>query len=102
MLSILSKSDKKLSELIKPFDKYATSEEINFKVPDKMAVMKRIENAYKGRKIGRIDGISIDVGDYWFNLRLSKTENLVRLNVEATTKAKLRQSIEWLSKMIQR
>ncbi len=101
MMSILSQSGKKMSQLITPFQKYATSEEINFKVADKDAVMKKVEGAYKGKKIERIDGISIDAGDYWFNLRLSKTENLVRLNIEAVSQAKLRQSIEWLSRIIQ-
>ncbi len=101
MLSFLSQSGKKMSELIKPFEKYATSEEINYKVADKNAAMKRIEDAYKKQIAHRIDGISIDAGDYWFNLRLSKTENLVRLNAEAVNQKKLRQAIEWISRMIQ-
>jgi phosphomannomutase len=101
MLSILSQSGKKMSQLIKPFEKYATSEEINYKVADKMASMKRVEDAYKKQVVDRLDGISIDAGDYWFNVRLSKTENFVRLNCEATSKKKLNQAIEWLSKLIQ-
>ena len=101
MLSILSRSGKKMSQLIKPFEKYATSEEINYKVADKMASMKRVEDAYKKQIVDRLDGISVDTGDYWFNVRLSKTENFVRLNCEATSKKKLNQAIEWLSKIIQ-
>ena len=101
MMSILSQTDKKLSELTKPFQKYATSEEINFKVPDKNAVMKKIEEAYSKQVAGRLDGITIDAGDYWFNLRLSKTENLVRLNCESNSRKKLNMAIEWISKIIQ-
>ncbi|HLF54326.1 MAG TPA: phosphomannomutase/phosphoglucomutase [Candidatus Nanoarchaeia archaeon] len=101
MLSVLSQSGKKMSELIKPFDKYATSEEINYKVKDKDTAIKRVEQAYKKQVEHRIDGISFDAGDYWFNLRLSKTENLVRLNVEAVNQKKLRQAIEWITRLIQ-
>jgi len=101
MMSLLSQTNKKFSELVEPFKKYATSEEINFRVADKQAVMKKMEEIYKKQITGRIDGISVNAGDYWFNLRLSKTENLVRLNVEAINKKKLNLAIEWLSKLIQ-
>jgi len=100
MLSLLSQSGMKLSEMIKPYERYATSEEINYKVKDKFEVLKRVEQTYKGKVTMRIDGINIDAGDYWFNLRLSNTENLVRLNAEAKSKAKLNQAIEWLSRII--
>ncbi|VVB81919.1 Phosphomannomutase [uncultured archaeon] len=101
MMSLLSQTDKKLSELTEPFKKYATSDEINFKVKDKEAVMNKIEEIYKKQIIGRMDGITVDAGDYWFNIRLSKTENLVRLNLEAVNRKKLNFAIEWLSRMIQ-
>ena len=101
MMSILSQSGKKMSQLTKPFERYETSEEINYKVADKNAAMKRVEDAYKKQITSRLDGISVEAGDYWFNLRLSKTENLVRLNCEATSRKKLNQAIEWLSRLIQ-
>ncbi len=102
MLSILSQSGKKMSELIKLYDKYATSEEINYKVKNKMEVLKRIEESYKKQITMRIDGLNVDAGDYWFNFRLSNTENLVRLNCEAVDQKKLRQAIEWISQIILR
>ena len=101
LLEIISTSGQKISELIRPFEKYATSEEINYKVTDKNAVMQKIEEAYGKQIVGRLDGVSINAGDYWFNVRLSKTENLVRLNCEATTRKKLNMAIEWISKIIQ-
>ena len=100
MLSILSKSGKKMSELIKPYEKYATSEELNFKVTDKKGAMKRIETSHKKCKIQRIDGLSIDARNYWFNMRVSKTENYVRLNVEAVNEKKLDEAIRKLTKII--
>ncbi|MBW3016097.1 phosphomannomutase/phosphoglucomutase [Candidatus Woesearchaeota archaeon] len=102
MMSFLSQTDKKMSELIKPFEKYATSEEINFRVQNKNAVMQKMEEIYKKQITSRLDGISVDAGDYWFNLRLSNTENLVRLNCEAINKKKLNMAIEWISRLIQR
>lgn len=102
MMSMLSQSGKKMSELIKPFEKYATSEEINYRVQDKNAVMKRMEEIYNKQITSRLDGISADAGEYWFNLRLSNTENLVRLNCEAVNKKKLNMAIEWISRLIQR
>lgn len=101
MLSILSKSGKKLSELVKPYQRYATSEELNFKVKDKMAALKRIEQAHKGMPIKRTDGLNIDAGDYWFNVRVSKTEDYVRLNVEACDKQKLLNATKTLTNLIQ-
>jgi len=100
MLAQLSKTDEKVSEIIKPFQKYATSEETNFLVKDKNASVKRVEKAYKGKIISRLDGLTIDAGEHWFNLRLSKTENYVRLNLEAHTQAKLRKAMKELSKLI--
>lgn len=101
MISQLSKAGKPMSELIKPFQKYATSEETNFKVDDKDAAMKRVEEAYKDQIYSRLDGLSIDAGDYWFNLRLSKTENLVRLNAEAINQEKLDEAITKIGTLIQ-
>ena len=47
-----------------------------------------------------MDGISIDAGDYWFNLRLSKTENLVRLNAEAINQKTLKEAVKNISTLI--
>lgn len=100
MISQLSKAGKPMSELIKPFQKYATSEETNFTVDDKEAAMKRVEEKYKDQITSRIDGLTIDAGDYWFNLRLSKTENLVRLNAEAKTEEHLKTAVETIGALL--
>lgn len=101
MMAILSKSGKKMSELVKPLEKYAISGEINYKVADKEKAMKRVEEAFKDYKKEKIDGISFFGKDFWFNLRLSKTENVVRLNADANTQKRLKQAIDWVSKLLQ-
>ena len=89
VLSILSKSDKKLSELIAPIDRYATSGEINFRVEDKDAMIRTLADRYKTREIDYLDGITVDAGTgqggegWWFNVRKSNTEPMLRLNLEA-------------------
>jgi len=86
ILSLLSSTDKKISELAKPLKKYHQSGEINSEVPDKEAKMKKIEDRYKDAKIEHLDGVTAEYDDYWFNVRASNTEPLLRLNLEAKTK----------------
>ncbi len=100
MLSLLSQFGKTVSELVKEFEKYATAEETNFKVKDKQAAMNRVAKAYKGKIRSRLDGITVDAGSYWFNFRISKTENVVRLNCEAVNKKTLKSALQRLSKLI--
>jgi phosphomannomutase len=75
-----------LSMLRKPFDRYAASGEINTTVDDAAAVIERVSAAYAGARQDRVDGLTVDVGDWWFNLRPSNTEPLLRLNLEAPTR----------------
>lgn len=84
LLKILQHSDKKLSELIEPLKgKYCQAPEINVEVADKVASVSRVENHFSGNAITRLDGISIDTGEFWFNLRASNTEPVLRLRLEA-------------------
>jgi phosphomannomutase len=75
-----------LSELRKPFDRYANSGEINTTVDDPAAVIERVAGAYPDATQDRVDGLTVDLGDWWFNLRPSNTEPLLRLNLEAPTR----------------
>jgi phosphomannomutase len=77
----------KLSELRKPFERYVGSGEINTKVASTAAVIQRIEAAYgpKAVSIDHLDGLTVDYGTWWFNLRASNTEPLLRLNLEASS-----------------
>jgi phosphomannomutase len=92
VLEVLSKSDQPLSELRKPFERYADSGEINTEVDDPNAVIGRISAAFDpaarpGVTQEWVDGLTVDMGDWWFNLRPSNTEPLLRLNLEAATPA---------------
>ncbi|MGZ4737591.1 MAG: phosphomannomutase/phosphoglucomutase [Acidimicrobiia bacterium] len=83
VLGQLSRTDAPLSELRKPFERYAQSGEINTRVSDPPAVIERVVAAYRDADQDRLDGLTVDLGDWWFNLRPSNTEPLLRLNVEA-------------------
>jgi len=90
----------KLSEIIKPFRKYYKTKEINFKNKNCTKILKDLEHKYKTGKIKKTDGIKIDYKDWWFNLRLSNTENLLRLNLEANTKELMTQKLKEIKKII--
>ena len=86
LANIVSKSDKPLSELVAPLRKYAHSGEINSKVADAAAVLARVKTTFPDNF--ELDGVSVDRWDaegWWFNVRMSNTEPLVRLNLEAKT-----------------
>ena len=87
VLEQLSKQGTPLSELRKPFDRYAQSGEINSRVGDPLAVIERVAVAYRDGMQDRLDGLTVDMGDWWFNLRPSNTEPLLRLNLEANDRA---------------
>jgi phosphomannomutase len=75
-----------LSSLLQEFDRYSASGEINSKVKDAKQVMNRIKEIYAAQNslaIDDLDGITVSAGDWWFNVRASNTEPLLRLNVEA-------------------
>jgi phosphomannomutase len=80
-----------LSELRKPFERYAMSGEINTRVDDPLAVIEHVAStfveAYSSSSQDRLDGLTVDLGDWWFNLRPSNTEPLLRLNLEAADRA---------------
>ena len=86
ILNLLSAENKKFSELIKHLKKYYASGEINSEVEDKEGKMKELANLYKDGKISWLDGIRVDFDNWWFNVRPSNTEPLLRLNLEAKSK----------------
>ena len=83
VLEELSRAGVPLSELRRPFERYAQSGEINSRVDDPAATIERVAAAYAGCRQDRLDGLTVDCGDWWFNLRPSNTEPLLRLNLEA-------------------
>lgn len=83
VLEQLCRSGVPLSELRKPFERYASSGEMNTRVDDPAAVIARVAAAFAAEQQDRVDGLTVDAGDWWFNLRPSNTEPLLRLNLEA-------------------
>jgi phosphomannomutase len=75
---------------------------LNFSVQNKEQVLKEIEKKYSDGKISKMDGLRIDFKDWWFNVRGSNTEPLLRLAVEAKTEKMLKEKIESLSKIIKK
>jgi phosphomannomutase len=87
--NLVSASDKPLSELVAPIRKYSASGEINSRVKDPKAVFEKIRAAYPDARTFELDGLSVEMGDWWFNVRMSNTEPLCRLNLEAPTAAEM-------------
>ncbi|MGZ6909782.1 MAG: phosphomannomutase/phosphoglucomutase [Acidimicrobiia bacterium] len=87
VLEALSTAGVPLSELRRPFERYADSCEINTKVADPHAVIEAVAAHFAGADQDRLDGLTVDLGDWWFNLRPSNTEPLLRLNLEAADRA---------------
>ena len=85
VIDYVSASGEPLSEVRKRFERYAASGELNTKVDDPARVIEEVASAYADRPQDRLDGLTVDCGDWWFNLRPSNTEPLLRLNLEAPT-----------------
>ncbi len=83
VLEQLGRAGMPLSELRKPFERYTQSGEINSRVDDPLDVIEQVAAKFSDAKQDRLDGLTVDLGDWWFNLRPSNTEPLLRLNLEA-------------------
>ena len=86
VLSELSRGSAPLSVLRAPFERYSSSGEINTAVADPAAVIEHVASSFAGVDQDRLDGLTVDCGSWWFNLRPSNTEPLLRLNLEAATR----------------
>jgi phosphomannomutase len=92
-IAALGETDSTLSQLLKAFNRYHSSGEINSTVADAKAAMAQVEKIYvkKGDvEVDHLDGLTINGDNWWFNLRASNTEPLLRLNVEASTEARMK------------
>ena len=93
ILELVSVENKPLSEVLKPLDKGYRSGEINTTVSDVPSKLKALEEQYgkSAKSVDHLDGVTFDYGDWWFNVRPSNTEPLLRLNIEANTKELMEQ-----------
>jgi phosphomannomutase len=85
VVNLLSEAARPLSELIAPMLRYATSGERNFENENKDATIKELARTYSDARVDFLDGITVQYEDWWFNVRPSNTEPLLRLNLEAET-----------------
>ncbi|MBN1864206.1 MAG: phosphomannomutase/phosphoglucomutase [Victivallales bacterium] len=83
LANLLCKTSRSASELVRPLRKYCSSGEINSKVPDVAPILDELKNRYSDGNMYELDGISSEYDDWWFNVRASNTEPLLRLIVEA-------------------
>lgn len=86
VMNIMIGKNKKLSELIAPFYKYFATEEINMEVKDAESALKIVAEKYSDGRSLELDGVYIEYPDWWFSLRRSNTEPVVRLRIEANSK----------------
>ena len=99
-MSLLSEYDQTLSEIVKPFYKYFKSSELNFEINNRDEVLEKFKEKYSDGKQDFLDGLTTEYKDWWFNVRPSNTEPLLRLTVEADNKALLEKKTKELTKLI--
>ena len=93
VLEALSRHDGGLSDLAAPLERYAASGEINTDVADQSGAIERVAAAFADREQDRLDGLTVDCGGWWFNLRPSNTEPLLRLNLESEDPAEVQSRV---------
>ncbi|MFH1946680.1 MAG: phosphomannomutase/phosphoglucomutase [Candidatus Magasanikbacteria bacterium] len=101
VLQMLSESAKKMSELLQEFKIYHKIEETNFRVEDKEVIINKLKEKFPNNIIQEFDGVSFDLGDWWFNVRPSNTEPLLRLNLEAKTEELMGEKFEEMRGLIE-
>ncbi len=100
VLERLSRSSEPLSAVLAPFKRYRDSGEINSRVADQDAKIEELASAYEDGRPDRTDGLTVEFEDWWFNVRPSNTEPLLRLNVEAKTGELLEEKTSELLELI--
>jgi len=90
-IAALGETDITMSALLAPYNRYVISGEINSKVADTKVATEKVENSYLSDQVtmDHLDGLTVNGDTWWFNLRPSNTEPLLRLNVEASTQAQM-------------
>ena len=100
LANLVCKKNKPVSELVAPLRKYFSSGEINSKVADTKPILEAIRKRYADGNMYELDGISSEYPNWWFNVRSSNTEPLLRLIVEADTEALMAEKRDELLKLI--
>jgi phosphomannomutase len=101
LLRIISEDGRPLSEIRSDVERYAASGEINFAVSDAAAAIEAVADAFPDSDIDRLDGLTVDLGQEWFNLRPSNTEPLIRLNAEGPDPASVEKIVERVREIVE-
>ncbi len=88
-MQALTDSGKKLSELVDEYRRYAMIAETNFETTAKEKIFEELKKEYADGEQDMLDGLTVNYPDFWFNMRASNTEPVMRLNAEAATQAQL-------------
>ncbi len=102
VLQLLSNYGQPFSEIVKPFSKYFKAAESNFEVKNKDGVISKIKEKYSDGEQDFLDGITVTYKDWWFNVRPSNTEPLLRLTIEADTKELLEKKQKELANFVKK
>lgn len=102
LLEVFSKDKRKVSQMVSELSLYAKSSEINFETENKEAVLNKIKEKYFDGKQDYLDGITVEYDEWWFNVRSSQTEPLLRLTIEADTKELLEKKKKELTDFIKK
>ncbi|HEX8974134.1 MAG TPA: phosphomannomutase/phosphoglucomutase [Patescibacteria group bacterium] len=100
IINLINETGQTMSELIADLKRYSHSGEINSEVEDKAGMMQKLKEIYKDGTLDELDGIRIDFPDWWFNVRPSNTEPVLRLNLEAKSKELMEQKRDELLALI--
>lgn len=100
LLTEFSEANRPVANYVADYKKYFLSGEINRVVKNKDEVLKRVEAAFPDGQINKLDGVSITYPDFWFNVRASNTEDIVRLNLEAVNPDLMKTKTEEVLKLL--
>lgn len=102
VVELISEGDETLSQILAPIDSRVRSGEINSEVTDAASIVEQVEAFYsaQGATIDHLDGLTVEFDDWWFNLRGSNTQPLLRLNVEADDQPILKQKTAEVLKLV--
>lgn len=100
LLHIISSDSKSVSEAVKELSPYVKSPELNFKVKDKDKILEKVKQKYTDGKQDYLDGVTVEYSNWWFNVRPSNTEPVLRLTIEAETQELLDQKQKELTAFV--
>ncbi|MGH2674596.1 MAG: phosphomannomutase/phosphoglucomutase [Actinomycetota bacterium] len=102
VLERLSEAGIPMSELLRPYRRYHASGEINSEVEDQEGTIEELAGRHRDGRQDRLDGLTVEYDDWWFNVRASNTEPLLRLNVEARSESLLEEKTRELLAVIRK